>query len=67
MKTSIGRSSSKGLWGEKEEENAALASKGPSQGYGKKNKKKDLSKVKCLMCGEFGHYNTRCPQRKKEN
>ena len=28
--------------------------------------KKDLSKVKCFRCGEFGHYNTQCPLRKKD-
>jgi len=66
VNTSINRSSSKGSQGEKEEENVALASKGPNQGQGKKNKKKDLSKVKCLRCGGFGHYNTQRPQRKKE-
>lgn len=42
-----------------------FASKGPSQGQGEK-KKKDISKVKCFRCGEFGHYNTHCPRRKKD-
>lgn len=49
-----------------EEENVALASKGkakkgPSQGQGSHEgemKKKDLSKIKCFICGEFGHYIT---------
>ena len=34
-----------------EEEDAALASKGQRQ----QGKKKDLSKVRCLRCGELGH------------
>jgi len=51
---------------EKEEENVALALKGPSQGQGEQKKKKDLSKVKCFMCGEFGYYSTQCPLRKKD-
>ena len=38
----------------KEEENVALASKGPSQGQGEqRKKKKDLSKVKCFKCGNL--------------
>ena len=45
----------------------ALASKGPSQGHGAQSKKKkDLSKVKCLRCGELGHYSIQCPLRKKD-
>lgn len=48
------------------EENVALASKGPSQGQGEQQKKKDLSKVKCFGCGELGHYSTKCPLRKKD-
>ena len=55
---------SKGVKGEKEEGNVALTSKGPSQGHGEK--KKDLSKVKCFRCDEFGHYSTQCLQRKKD-
>jgi len=35
-----------------EEEYVALASEGRSE----KQKKKDLSKVKCFHCGELGHY-----------
>lgn len=43
----------------KEEENVALASKGPSQGQREqRKKKKDLSKVKCFKCGELSYYNT---------
>ena len=54
-----------GSKGVKEEENVALASKGPIQGQGKqRKKKKDLSKVKFFRCGELSHYSTRCPLRK---
>eukprot|EP00253_Pinus_taeda_P029529 PITA_29529 len=66
LKSTISGSSNKGMKSGKEEENVALASKSPSQGHGEKKKKKDLSKVKCFRCGEFGHYNTQCPFRKKD-
>ena len=29
-------------------------------------KKNDMSKVKCLKCGELSHYSVQCPLRKKE-
>jgi len=66
VKRTISRRSSKVVKGEKEEENVALGTKGPSQGQGKKKKKKNLSKVKCFRCGEFGHYSTQCPLKKKD-
>jgi hypothetical protein len=60
-----------------DEENFSLACKG-GKGKGKKDSggaessskghgqpKKDLSKVKCVQCHQFGHYATKCPQRKK--
>lgn len=59
VKSTISGSNSKIVKSEKEEENVAFASKGPSQGQGEqKKKKKDLSKVKCFRCGELGHYST---------
>ena len=63
VKSTISDNNKKGPKGE--DKNLALALKGPSQGHGEK-KKKDLSKVKCFRCGEFGHYNTQCPLRKKD-
>jgi hypothetical protein len=62
---------------EAKEENFALVGKG-GKARGKKGSggaesslkgqgkpKKDLSKVKCFQCHQFGHYATKCPQRKK--
>lgn len=54
-----------------DKENVALTCKG-SKAKGKKRqgevesslkgkKKKDLSKIKCFHCLEFGHYATKCP------
>lgn len=66
LKSSISSSSSSGSKSVKEEENVALASNGLSQGQGEQRKKKDLSKAKCFRCGEFGHYSTECPLKKKD-
>ncbi len=66
LKSSISGSSSRQKQ-VKQEENVALASKGPSQGQGEqRKKKKDLLKVKCFKCGELDHYSTWCPLRKKD-
>jgi hypothetical protein len=57
-----------------DEENVALASKGNnklkkgSKG-GNKQKgegKKDMRKVKCFACHNFGNYDDQCPNRKKK-
>jgi hypothetical protein len=49
---------------------AANARKGKGK-FQKKNtgpsrKKKDLSKIQCYICDEFGHYARDCPQRKRK-
>lgn len=59
-----------------DEENFALPSK-RSKAKGKegqgvvessqKGKKKDLTKIKCFHCHEFGHYATSCLKRKESN
>jgi len=63
VKCKLDRSNSSGSKPKEEEENAALASKGQQE---QRNKKKDVSKIKCFRCGEFGHYTTQCPLRKKD-
>ena len=52
VKVKLDRSSSSGSK-PKEEDNAALASKGQ---LGQQRQKKDISKVKCFKCGKMGHY-----------
>lgn len=62
----------KGSKVENEDENFALASKakgkkgkGKCETSQKSDKKEDLSKIKCFQCHEFGHYATKCSNRKK--
>ena len=59
LEDGIGSSSSKVK--KEEEDNTALASKGQQ-----KQKKKDLSKIKCFWCGEMGIYATQCPLKKND-
>lgn len=74
VESNINENSSKGPKSVKDEENVALALKGkvkksPSQGQGSKGeekKKKHLSKMECFRCGEFGHYSTHCPKKRKD-
>lgn len=74
VESNIRSSKSKGPKSVKDKENVALASKGkakkgPILGQSSKveeKKKKDFSKIKCFKCGEFGHYSTQCPKKKKE-
>ena len=37
-----------------------------SEGKQVKQKKEDLSKIKCFHCGEMGHYVTQCPRKKSK-
>ena len=55
-------SNSKGIKVKQEEEDVALASEGKQE----KQKKKDLSKIKCFHYGELGHYATQCPRKKSK-
>ncbi len=61
------RSSSKAS----DEGNCALAAKAKkgknkkASHSGAKDKKQDMSKVKCFHCHQHGHYATNCPQKKK--
>ena len=57
---------------EEEQENVALVGKGKtkkgsSKGLNPKGekKKKDMSKIKCSGCQQFGHYVSNCPQSRK--
>jgi len=43
------------------------AKKGSSKGYKEKEKKKDLSKIKCFIYRYSGHYVSQCPNWKKED
>ena len=62
MKSTIGGNNNSGTKEVKEEKNATLASKGQQE----QSRRKDISMVKCFRCGEFGHYNTQCPIKKRD-
>ena len=46
-----------------------VGKKGPKAGDKKKSggeQQRDMSKVKCFACHEFGHYVVQCPNKKKK-
>lgn len=61
--TVSGGSNNSGIKKIREEEDVALTSKGHHEQH---RMKKDISKIKCFICAELGHYNTQCPLRKKD-
>lgn len=63
VKCKLDSNSNSGMKPKEEEENATLASKGQREQW---RWKKDVSKIKCVWGGEFGHYATQCPLKKKD-
>jgi len=63
VKCKLDESNNSGSKPKEEEENATLASKGQQE---QQRQKKDILNIKCLRCGEYGHYATHCPLRKRD-
>ena len=43
----------------------SFGKKGSKHAHGHERKKKDISEIQCYECSEFGHYASKCPNKKK--
>ena len=57
------------MWGSKEQEFDTMAKrKGKFGKFGpQRTSNKDMSKIQCFGCQEYGHYKRNCPKLKKDN